>query len=117
MSYCIKCGHIMDSKVPEMDTHPRLVCNNCGYIHYVNPTPVVGVLPIYNNQILLCKRNIEPRKNLWTLPAGFMEVDETVEQGALRELQEEAGVTAEIIRLHSVFSITHVNQIYIMFFG
>ncbi|RAP34578.1 ADP-ribose pyrophosphatase [Candidatus Marinamargulisbacteria bacterium SCGC AG-439-L15] len=117
MAYCIKCGSQTDWLIPELDTHPRDVCTRCDYIHYVNPSPIVGVLPIYKGKVLLCKRNIEPKKNFWTLPAGFMEVNESIEEGALRELDEEAGVSAKIVFLQSVFSMTYVNQVYMMFLG
>ena len=85
MKFCSHCGSAaLASRIPEGDTLPRYVCANCGTIHYQNPKTVVGCLPEWNDRVLLCKRAIEPRHGLWTLPAGFLENGETVEQGALR---------------------------------
>ena len=94
---------------------PRHVCDHCDSIHYQNPKIVVGTLPVWENKILLCKRAIEPRYGAWTLPAGFMENDETLEQGALRESHEEANANLELEGLYTVFSLTHVNQVYVMY--
>ena len=74
----------MDKK-PDGDTRARQVCERCGFVHYINPIPVVGTLPVCNDRVLLCRRAIEPRKGKWTLPAGFMEAHETLLEGALRE--------------------------------
>jgi ADP-ribose pyrophosphatase YjhB (NUDIX family) len=84
-------------------------------IFYRNPRIVVGTLPYWENEILLCKRSIEPRSGFWTLPSGYLENGETVEQGALRETLEEAGARVSIIRLFSIFSLPHVNQVYMIF--
>jgi len=102
-------------KVPEGDSLLRAVCDACGHIQYVNPKIVVGCLPVHGDRILMCKRAIEPRYGLWTLPAGFMENDETASEGAAREALEEANAKVEIDDLYSVYSIPHINQVYMMF--
>lgn len=101
--------------MPTGDTHARFVCDSCHTIHYQNPRMVVGCIPIWQNKILICKRAIEPKYGLWTLPAGFMENGETVEQGAIRETFEEAGAKVEIIRLHALYSLPQVNQVYAIY--
>lgn len=93
----------------------RIVCENCDTIHYQNPLIVVGCLIEHEGKILLAKRGIEPRKGFWNLPAGFMENGETAEEGALREVEEETGMSVTIDRLHSVFSVVHANQVYLIF--
>lgn len=115
MNYCSNCGHPVVLKVPKDDTHARYVCDNCGMIHYQNPRVIVGSLPLWEDKILICKRAIEPRAGLWTIPAGFMENKETLEEGALRETLEESGAHVNIIRLHSVYSLPQVNQVYIIY--
>ena len=94
---------------------PRHVCTACGHIHYQNPRIVVGTLPLWGDKILFCKRAIEPKFGLWTLPAGFMENGESLEQGALRETSEEAGVPIELSHLYSLISLPYVNQVHIFF--
>src|SRR5690349_20353169 len=96
MNFCSNCGHRVVLKVPEGDFLPRHVCEQCGTIHYLNPKLVVGSVPEYEGRILLCMRGIEPRIGYWTIPAGFMENDETLEAGAAREAREEALITVEI---------------------
>ena len=96
MNFCSNCGNRVVLKVPEGDLLPRHVCENCGTIHYQNPKLVVGSVPEYQGRILLCKRGIEPRLGFWTIPAGFMENDETLEAGAAREAREEARIDVEI---------------------
>lgn len=93
----------------------RAVCPACGHIQYQNPKIVVGCVPVYGEKIVLCKRAIEPRYGLWTLPAGFMEMDETAPEGAAREALEEANAKVEIEDLYTVFSIPHISQVYMMF--
>lgn len=116
MNFCSHCGSSnLRFCIPKHDTHPRFVCQDCSSIFYQNPRMIVGCLPLYNDKILLCKRSIEPRFGYWNLPAGFLENDETVEQGALRELQEEAGVKGEIIRLHTLYNIPQFNHVYLIF--
>ncbi|AXX14903.1 NUDIX hydrolase [Leptospira borgpetersenii] len=115
MKYCSSCGSSVVYKIPEGDNRSRYVCDNCGTIHYQNPKIVVGSIPVWENRILLCKRAIEPRKGYWTLPAGFLENRETVEEGAVRETQEEANAEIRIVGLQSIYSISHISQIYMFF--
>lgn len=115
MNFCSNCGHkISFGKIPD-DEIERFYCEECGTIHYQNPKVIVGSLPRWEDKILLCKRAIEPRKNLWTLPAGFLENGERIEEGAIRETKEEANADIEIVRLFSVYSLPEVAQIYCMF--
>jgi ADP-ribose pyrophosphatase YjhB (NUDIX family) len=102
-------------RVPEGDTHIRAVCDACGTIQYQNPKIVVGCIPVYGDRILICKRAIEPRYGLWTLPAGFMENNESAPEGAAREALEEANARVEIEDLSTVYSIPHISQVYMMF--
>jgi ADP-ribose pyrophosphatase YjhB (NUDIX family) len=113
--FCPSCGGAVVYSVPEGDNRARAVCTRCATIHYQNPRMVVGTLPIWNQQILLCKRAIEPRLGYWTLPAGFMENGETTEQGALRETVEEAGANVVVDRLFSVIDVPHVNQVHLFY--
>ena len=96
MKFCTQCGGSVSKKIPEDDNRERFVCEDCGFIHYQNPNAVVGTLPYCGDRVLLCKRAIEPRKGLWTLPAGFLEMGETLQEGALRETKEETNSTVKI---------------------
>lgn len=102
------------TKVPDGDDHERDVCNSCGWIHYVNPKIVVGSVCQWEDRILMCKRSIEPRKGFWTLPAGFLEVNESVADGAKREAREEACADISIQSVLAIYSIPHISQIQIM---
>lgn len=113
--YCSDCGHGITSRVPQGDNRVRDCCDQCGAIHYVNPRPVVGTIPIWRDKVLLCKRAIEPRYGFWTLPAGFMEIGETTCEGALRETLEEAGARVELGPLFSMLDVPHVEQVHIFF--
>ncbi len=93
----------------------RDVCTNCGHIHYQNPKIIVGSIVYSGDKVLLCKRNIEPRKGFWNIPAGFMENDERVEDGAAREVMEEANAKIIIERVHTVYSLLQAKQVYIHF--
>ena len=117
MKYCSHCGSLISITVPEGDNRPRHVCTSvsCGSIHYQNPNIVAGCLIEHGDALLLCQRAIEPRYGLWTLPAGFLENGESVEEGALRETREEACADVEIMQLYTMFSLTHINQVYMMF--
>lgn len=115
MNFCPNCAAALTLQIPEGDTLPRHVCSNCGAIHYQNPKIVAGCIPLWQDRILLCKRAIEPRYGLWTLPAGFMENGETVAQAAVRETSEEARASVIDLELYGLFNIPHVNQVYIMF--
>ena len=115
--YCRHCGNAVEHRVPDDgDTRVRAVCPACQTIHYDNPLNVVGTIPVLaDGRVLLCKRNIEPRFGTWTLPAGFMELDETLEQGAARETVEEAGADIALGRLFSVISVPQAAQVHIYF--
>ncbi|HTU65976.1 MAG TPA: NUDIX hydrolase [Steroidobacteraceae bacterium] len=115
MNFCSNCGTRVVLKVPEGDFLPRHVCENCGTIHYLNPKLVVGSVPTYEGKILLCKRGIEPRLGFWTIPAGFMENDETLEAGAAREASEEARIDVEIGSLLLLANVTHARQVHVFF--
>jgi len=115
MNYCSTCGARVELRVPPGDSVPRHVCTNCGTIHYENPKMVVGCIPEWENSILLCRRAIEPRIGLWTVPAGFMENGETTAEGAMRETLEEANAKVEILGLYALFNIPHINQVYMLF--
>lgn len=116
MKYCSDCGSPrIEWRVPEGDNAPRDVCLACGAIFYRNPKIVVGCLVVSGGEVLLCRRAIEPRRGLWTLPAGFMENGETLEQGASRETLEEASARVDIDDLYTVISLPHISQVYMMF--
>ena len=103
------------SKIPEGDDKPRSVCDTCGFIDYVNPKIVAGSVVRYDDKFLLCRRAIEPRRGYWTLPAGFMEQGETVEEAARREAQEEACADIEIDAMLGMYSVPRISQVQIMF--
>ena len=113
--FCSQCGASVEHAVPPGDNRLRDICNHCGKIHYQNPRIVVGTLPVYRNKILLCKRAIEPRKGYWTLPGGFMELDETLEQAATRETMEEAMADVQLQSLYTVFNVLSAGQVSIFF--
>ncbi|MEA3412141.1 MAG: NUDIX hydrolase [Pseudomonadota bacterium] len=117
MKYCSNCGSEVDVVVPEGDNRPRHVCGDCGTIHYQNPKIVAGCLPEWGDRILLCRRAIEPRYGLWTLPAGFMENGETTLQAATRETGEEANARVALKGLYTMFNLPHINQVYLIFRG
>ena len=116
-NYCSECSAPVNLEIPEGDTKNRAVCTNCGTIFYENPKIVAGCLLVWENKILLCKRANEPRSGFWTLPAGFMENNETVEEGALRETMEEAGATSKNVKLFLMCNLPHISQVYMMYFG
>jgi ADP-ribose pyrophosphatase YjhB (NUDIX family) len=116
MKFCSTCGsREIALRIPEGDNLPRYVCPACGAIHYQNPKVVVGCLPEWQGRVLLCRRAIEPRLGLWTLPAGFLENGETIVAGALRETLEEANARVDIDELYTIISLPHINQVYMMF--
>ncbi len=104
-----------EKKIPTGDDRERLVCGDCGFIHYQNPKIVVGLVPRFGDKILLCRRAINPRKGFWTIPAGFMENGETTGDGALREAWEEAGIKPQLGSLLAVYSITRISQVHIFY--
>src|SRR5437660_170519 len=105
----------LECRVPAGDTLKLHVCAACATIHYQNPKVVVGCLPVWEDQVLLCKRAIEPRLGLWTLPAGFLENSETIGAGAMRETLEEANARVELGPLFTVISLPDISQVYMMF--
>ena len=115
MNFCSHCGTKVIVTVPVGDTHPRHVCPTCGTVHYQNPKMIVGTIPEWQDKVLLCRRAIEPKHGLWTLPAGFMENGETTAQGAARETLEEANARVEVGALYTLYNLPHINQVYLMF--
>ena len=115
MNFCSECGSAVALSVPEGDHLPRHVCPGCGTIHYQNPKMVVGCIPEWEDKVLLCRRAIEPKYGLWTLPAGFMENGETTLEGAARETWEEAGARIEMGGLYTLYNLPHINQVYLIF--
>jgi ADP-ribose pyrophosphatase YjhB (NUDIX family) len=115
MKYCSNCGGTVALKIPAGDSLPRHVCDACSTIHYQNPKMIVGCIAEWEDRVLLCRRAIEPRLGLWTVPAGFMENGETTAQGAARETLEEANARVEVGPLYAMYNIPHINQVYILF--
>jgi ADP-ribose pyrophosphatase YjhB (NUDIX family) len=116
LKHCRNCGATVVYRVPDDgDTRERAVCPACGTIHYENPLNVVGTVPYWGEHVLLCKRNIEPRWGKWTLPAGFMELGESTEEGAARETVEEAGAQFEMEDLLSVLSVPRGGQVHLFY--
>ncbi|MFG6459247.1 NUDIX hydrolase [Roseateles sp. BYS96W] len=115
--HCPHCGAAVDYRVPPDDNRERAVCTACDSIHYQNPLNVVGTLPVWeaDGRVLLCRRAIEPRLGLWTLPAGFMELGETTAEGALRETHEEAGAQIELLGLYSLLNVVKVGQVHFFY--
>lgn len=115
MKYCSLCGHSVSKRIPPDDDRERYVCDNCSHIHYENPRVIVGVLPSWGTQVLLCKRAIEPRKGYWTIPAGFLENGESTADGARRETWEEACAEVGERHLYCIYDLPHINQVYVFF--
>lgn len=114
--FCSKCGQkSIVLSIPKHDTIVRKVCTHCQAVHYENPKVVVGAVTTFEDKFLLCKRAIEPQSGLWTYPAGFLENDESLEQGAMREAYEEAFADIAITRLLGIYSLTRVNQVHIVY--
>lgn len=113
--FCTNCGGPVTMQTPPEDDRDRAVCQSCGHIQYENPKMVVGCIPVWNDQILLVKRAIEPRFGMWTLPAGYLENGETAVDGARRETLEEAGADTAELFPYGLYNLTQVNQIYLMF--
>ena len=113
--HCRACGAATHYVVPADDSRERAVCSACGLVHYENPLNVVGTVPVWGDQVLLCRRNIEPRYGLWTLPAGFLELGETTADGAIRETVEEAGARIELQGLYTVLNVVRVGQVHLFY--
>ncbi len=116
IKHCKHCGSAAAYRLPDDgDTKLRAICTACQTVHYENPLMVVGTLPFWGDQVLLCKRNIEPRWGKWTLPAGFMELEETTAEGAARETDEEAGAQIEMLGLYTVLNVARVGQVHMFY--
>lgn len=115
MNFCSHCGAPVVLRIPDGDNLPRFVCASCGMIHYQNPKLVIGAIVEWDDRILMCKRAIEPRSGYWTLPAGFMENDETTAQAAARETHEEALARIEVGELFSLINVPHINQVHMIY--
>ncbi|WP_269901404.1 NUDIX hydrolase [Paenalcaligenes faecalis] len=115
INYCTQCANPLARIIPPDDNRVRDVCLQCGSVHYQNPRNVVGVVPIWGDKILLCKRAIEPRYDTWTLPAGFMELKESTAEGAMREADEEAGAHLELGELFTVIDVPEAGQVHLYY--
>jgi ADP-ribose pyrophosphatase YjhB (NUDIX family) len=115
IQHCRVCGQPARYRVPADDNRERAVCSACGEIHYENPINVVGTVPVWDDQVLLCRRAIEPRHGFWTLPAGFLELGESTADGACRETVEEAGARIELLGLFTVLNVVRVGQVHLYY--
>lgn len=115
IKHCRACGSPVHYLVPADDNRDRATCPACATVHYENPLNVVGTLPVWQDKVLLCRRNIEPRHGFWTLPGGFLELGETTEQGAIRETTEEAGARVELQGLYTLLNVVRVGQVHLFY--
>ncbi|MDF1645671.1 MAG: NUDIX hydrolase [Legionellaceae bacterium] len=116
MKFCSQCGSdCIVKKIPKGDNIERQLCNHCHTVFYQNPKVIVGAVVTYQGKYLLCRRNIEPQIGLWTYPAGFLENNETIEEGAIRETYEESKATIDILQLLETYSLTAVKQVHIIY--
>jgi ADP-ribose pyrophosphatase YjhB (NUDIX family) len=115
IKHCKACGGPTVYSVPPDDNRERATCTVCGLVHYENPLNVVGTVPVWEDKVLLCRRNIEPRYGYWTLPAGFMELGESTADGALRETVEEAGAHVEMQGLFTMLNVVRVGQVHLFY--
>lgn len=115
INFCCSCAAPVSLRIPPGDSLQRHVCDVCGAVHYRNPRLVVGTLPVWEDRILLCRRGIEPRHGCWTLPAGFMENQETVAEAALRETREEACARIDLDAMYTMISVPHISQVHLIF--
>lgn len=115
INFCSNCGAPVAIRIPTGDRLPRHICDGCGAIHYRNPRLVVGTLPVWEDKILLCRRAIEPRHGMWTLPAGFMENGETVAEAARRETSEEANAHIELGEMFTLIAVPHISQVHVVY--
>ena len=113
--FCPKCGTQVTFSIPKGDNRKRATCGNCEHIDYDNPLIITGTIPCYDNKVLLCRRNIEPRLGCWTLPAGFMENNESTSEGAIRETLEESGSLVICKQLYSIISIPQISQVHMFY--
>jgi len=117
MNYCSKCGAPVTHKIPDGDNRHRHICDACEEIHYKNPNIVVGVIAQWQKKIILCRRAIEPRVGYWTMPSGYLEIDESTEEGAQREAEEEAGIDVEMGELLTLINIPQIGQVHMIYLG
>ena len=115
MKFCSQCGNPVTRMIPAGDNRMRHVCAHCATVHYENPRIVAGCLPVWRDQVLLCRRAIEPRRGYWTLPAGFMENGESTAEGALRETLEEACARVEIGDMLTLISVPYIAQVHVVY--
>ena len=115
MKYCACCGAAVELRTPADDNRQRYICTACGIIHYQNPRMVICSIPIWEDKVLLCRRAIEPRYGMWTLPGGFMENGESTGDAAIRETLEEACARVELIDLYAMYSLPHFDQVHMLF--
>lgn len=115
MRFCSACGATVELRVPDDDNRSRHICTACGIIHYQNPKMVIGAIPEWEDKVLLCRRAIEPRHGLWTLPGGFMENGESTAQAAIRETLEEANARIALGDLYSMYSLPYIDQVHMLF--
>ena len=115
MNFCPSCGAPVTQRIPEGDHLPRSVCTACGTIHYRNPKLIAGCVPEHEGRILICRRAIEPRRGYWTIPAGFMEIGETLQQAAARECEEEALARVDVGAPCAIVHVLHAEQVHVMF--
>jgi ADP-ribose pyrophosphatase YjhB (NUDIX family) len=117
MKYCSNCGAAVGRKTPARDNRERWVCDACNIVHYQNPLIVVGCVAEQDGKVLLCKRSIEPRSGYWTVPAGFMELGESVAEGAARETLEEALASVELGHLFASVDVVDAGQVHLFYTG
>ena len=115
MKYCAYCASDIIKKTPEDDFRQRYVCSSCQHVFYQNPLIVCACIVECGDEILLCRRGVDPQRNLWTMPGGFMEVGETTAEGAIRETQEETMANVAISRLHGIYDIPRSNRVYFIY--
>ncbi|RME52513.1 MAG: NUDIX hydrolase [Deltaproteobacteria bacterium] len=115
INFCSLCGSPVIHTIPEGDNRTRAVCSSCAFVHYRNPNIVVGAVCLWEDRVLLCRRAIEPRRGYWTVPAGYLEEEESTLAGARREAMEEANADIEIGPLLAIYDIPVISQVHIMF--
>jgi ADP-ribose/FAD diphosphatase len=115
MAFCNRCGQLTERRVPASEDRERDVCNACGVVHYQNPRMIVGCIVEHEDRVLLCRRAIEPRRGLWTFPAGFLELGESAIEGAVRETYEEARARVRVVAPYAHFDVPHIGQAYILY--
>ncbi|MFV0436283.1 MAG: NUDIX hydrolase [Desulfopila sp.] len=115
MNFCANCAARLQWGIPTGEDRKRFFCGQCGAIHYQNPRLVVGTIPEWHDQLLLCRRDIEPRRGLWTLPAGYLENGESAQQGACRETREEASCEVTGLTPYYLADLVKVHQLYLLF--